>query len=149
MPLTGEYEPSPSDWVREQVELYERTGGREGNTLRDSGISIAVFTTRGARSGKLRKVPLMRVEHNGVYAMVASMGGAPRNPVWYSNLKADPDAVTVQDGPTAQDARAREISGAERDLWWDRAVAVYPSYADYQRNTDRVIPVFLVEPKPL
>lgn len=149
MPLTGEYEPSPSDWVREQVELYERTGGREGNTLRDSGIPIAVFTTRGARSGKLRKVPLMRVEHNGVYAMVASMGGAPKNPVWYSNLKADPDAVTVQDGPTAQDARAREISGAERDLWWDRAVAVYPSYADYQRNTDRVIPVFLVEPKPL
>lgn len=149
MPLTGEYEPSPSDWVREQVELYERTGGREGNTLRDSGIPIAVFTTRGARSGKLRKVPLMRVEHNGVYAMVASMGGAPKNPVWYSNLKADPDAVTVQGGPTAQDARAREISGAERDLWWDRAVAVYPSYADYQRNTDRVIPVFLVEPKPL
>ncbi len=89
------------------------------------------------------------MEHNGVYAMVASMGGAPKNPVWYSNLKADPDAVTVQDGPTAQDARAREISGAERDLWWDRAVAVYPSYADYQRNTDRVIPVFLVEPKPL
>lgn len=147
MPLTGEYEPSPSDWVREQVELYERTGGREGNTLRDSGIPIAVFTTRGARSGKLRKIPLMRVEHDGVYAMVASMGGAPKNPVWYSNLKADPDAVSVQDGPSAQDARAREISGPERDLWWDRAVAVFPTYAEYQRKTDRLIPVFLVEPR--
>ena len=148
MPLTGEYEPSPSDWVREQVDLYERSGGQQGNTLLDTGIPIAVFTTRGARSGKLRKIPLMRVEHDGVYAMVASMGGAPKNPVWYSNLKADPDAVTVQDGPTARDARAREISGAERDLWWDRAVAVFPTYAEYQRKTDRLIPVFLVEPTP-
>ena len=147
MALTGVYEPSPSEWVREQVDLFERTGGTEGNTLRDTGIPIVVFTTRGARSGKLRKVPLMRVEHDGVYAMVASLGGAPKNPVWYTNVKADPDAVTVQDGPTVQDARAREIDGAERDLWWDRAVAVFPTYAEYQRKTDRLIPVLLVEPR--
>jgi deazaflavin-dependent oxidoreductase (nitroreductase family) len=145
MPLDGEYEPSPEQWVRDQVELYERTGGREGNTLLDRGIPVAVFSTRGARSGKVRKNPLMRVEHDGAYAMVASQGGAPKHPTWYHNLKAHPDQVTVQDGPEPWDGVARELTGAEKAEWWDRAVAVYPDYADYQRKTDREIPVFLVE----
>lgn len=147
MPLGGEYEPSPQQWVRDQVELYERTGGREGNTLRDTGLPVVVFTTRGNKSGKLRKIPLMRVEHEGPYAMVASQGGAPTNPVWYYNLKADPDAVTVQDGAEEVDGHARELTGEERAVWWERAVAVYPSYADYQLKTERQIPVFLVEPR--
>jgi len=145
MPLTGEYEPSPQQWVRDQVETYERTGGREANTLRDTGLPIAVFTTRGAKSGKLRKNPLMRVEHDGAYAMVASQGGAPQHPQWYFNLQADPTALTVQDGAEPFDAVARELSGAERDEWWDRAVAAYPPYAEYQRKTDRQIPVLLAE----
>jgi deazaflavin-dependent oxidoreductase (nitroreductase family) len=147
MPLTGEYEPSPAKWVRDQVETYERTGGRAANTLRDTGIPIVVVTTRGVRSGKLRKNPGMRVEHEGRYAVVASKGGSDENPRWYYNLRADPEAVTLQDGPEPFDARARELSGEERREWWDRAVAVYPSYADYQRRTDRLIPVFLVEPR--
>ena len=145
MPLTGEYEPSPQKWVRDQVETYERTGGREANTLRDTGLPIAVFTTRGAKSGKLRKNPLMRVEHQGAYAMVASQGGAPKHPQWYFNLLADPTALTVQDGPESFDAVARELSGAEREAWWNRAVAAYPPYAEYQRRTDRLIPVLLAE----
>jgi deazaflavin-dependent oxidoreductase (nitroreductase family) len=145
MALQGEYEPSPQPWVRDQVELYERTGGREGNTLMETGLPIVIFTTRGNKSGKLRKTPLMRVEHDGAYAMVASQGGAPTHPVWYHNLKADPDAVTVQDGPEAFDGRARELSGDERAIWWTRAVAAYPPYAEYQTRTDRQIPVFLVE----
>jgi deazaflavin-dependent oxidoreductase (nitroreductase family) len=145
MALQGEYEPSPQPWVRDQVELYERTGGREGNTLMDTGLPIVIFTTRGNKSGKLRKTPLMRVEHDGAYAMVASQGGAPTHPVWYHNLKADPDAVTVQDGPEAFDGHARELSGDERAIWWTRAVAAYPPYAEYQTRTDRQIPVFLVE----
>ncbi|SDY52527.1 deazaflavin-dependent oxidoreductase, nitroreductase family [Modestobacter sp. DSM 44400] len=147
MPLSGEYEPSPETWVRDQVELYERTGGREGNTLPNRSESVVLFSTRGARSGKVRKNPLMRVEHDGAYAMVASQGGAPQHPTWYHNLKAHHDQVTVQDGPEPWDGTAREVTGAEKAEWWERAVAAYPDYADYQRKTDREIPVFIVERK--
>lgn len=145
MPLSGEYEPSPQQWVRDQVETYERTGSREANTLRDTGMPVVIYTTRGAKSGKLRKTPLMRVEHDGKYAMVASQGGAPTHPQWYWNLKADPTALTVQDGPEPFDAVARELTGAERDEWWARAVATFPPYAGYQERVDRVIPVLLAE----
>ena len=145
MPLTGEYEPSTAEWVREQVERYEATGGREANTLRDTGLPVAIFTTRGAKSGKIRKVALMRIEHNGAYAMVASQGGAPTHPSWYFNLKAHPDQLTVQDGPEPFDAVARELEGQERQEWWDRAVAAYPPYAEYQQRTERLIPVLLAE----
>jgi deazaflavin-dependent oxidoreductase (nitroreductase family) len=145
MPLEGEYEPSPHQWVRDQVERYEATDGREANTLRDTGLPVVIFTTRGNKSGKIRKMALMRVEHDGAYAMVASQGGAPTHPVWYHNLKADPDALMVQDGADRFDATARELSGDERQEWWDRAVAAYPSYADYQVKTDRLIPVLLAE----
>ena len=145
MPLTGEYEPSPQRWVRDQVERYEETGGREANTLRDTGLPVVIFTTRGNKSGKIRKTPLMRVEHDGAYAMVASQGGSAKHPVWYYNLKADPEALVVQDGPEPFDARARELSGQEREEWWERAVAAYPRYAEYQRKTERLIPVFLAE----
>ena len=145
MPLTGEYEPSPEQWVRDQVETYERTGGREANTLKDTGLPIAVYTTRGAKSGKLRKTPLMRVEHDGAYLLVASKGGAPEHPQWYRNLQADMTALTVQDGPEPFDAVARELFGAERDEWWARAVEAFPPYADYQVKTDRLIPVLLAE----
>jgi len=145
MPLEGEYEPSPQQWVRDQVETYERTGGREANTLRDTGLPVVIFTTRGNKSGKIRKTPLMRVEHDGAYAMVASSGGAPKHPVWYHNIKADPTALVVQDGPEPFDATARELTGEERAVWWERAVAAYPPYAEYQKKTDRQIPVFLAE----
>ncbi|MGY1619389.1 nitroreductase family deazaflavin-dependent oxidoreductase [Geodermatophilus sp. SYSU D00691] len=145
MPLQGEYEPSAQGWVREQVERYEATGGREANTLRDTGLPIAVFWTRGAKSGKVRKNALMRVEHDGVYAMVGSQGGAPEHPAWVHNLRAAPDQVTVQDGSEPWDGVAREISGEEREIWWKRAVDAYPPYAEYQERTDRLIPVFLVE----
>ena len=145
MPLQGEYEPSTQDWVREQVERYEATGGREANTLRDTGIPVAIFSTRGARSGKVRKLALMRVEHEGAYAMVGSRGGAPTDPAWVSNLRAHPDQVTVQDGPEPWDGVAREVTGQEREQWWARAVAVYPTYTEYQEKTERVIPVFVVE----
>jgi deazaflavin-dependent oxidoreductase (nitroreductase family) len=147
MPLTGEYEPSPHKWVRDQVQRYEETDGREANTLRDTGLPVVIFTTRGRKSGKLRKIPLMRVEHDGVYALVASMGGAPKNPVWYKNLTADPESLMVQDGAEVFEATAREIYGEERELWWKRAVEAYPTYADYQRKTDRQIPVVLAERK--
>jgi len=143
MTLDGEYEPSPWEWVREQVETYERTGGSEANTLRDTGLPVIIVTTRGNKSGKLRKTPLMRVEHGGEYALVASMGGAPKHPVWYHNLKAHPDAVVIQDGPEPFDAVLREVSGDERDEWWKRAVAAYPPYAEYQERTERTIPVFV------
>jgi deazaflavin-dependent oxidoreductase (nitroreductase family) len=144
MPLEGKYEESPWDWVREQVATYERTGGREANTLRDTGLPIIIVTTRGNKSGKLRKTPLMRVEHDGEYALIASVGGAPKHPVWYWNLKADPNAVTIQDGTEPWDATVRELpEGAERDAWWTRAVAAYPPYADYQARTKRLIPVFV------
>ncbi|MEU6283025.1 nitroreductase family deazaflavin-dependent oxidoreductase [Streptomyces sp. NPDC047028] len=145
MPLEGEYEPSPTQWVREQVELYEGSGGTKGTTLRDTGLPVIVLTTRGARSGKIRKTPLMRVEHGGRYAAVASVGGAPKHPVWYFNVTADP-RVELQDGPVKRDMRAREVTGAEKAAWWERAVAAFPSYADYQEKTSRDIPVFVLEP---
>jgi F420H(2)-dependent quinone reductase len=143
MPLDGEYEPSPFQWVREQVAEYEASRGERANTLRDTGLPIVIFTTRGNRSSKLRKVPVMRVEHNGEYALVASMGGAPKNPVWYYNLLAHPEDVALQDGPEPFDAAVRQVSGAERELWWERAVTAYPSYADYQVRTAREIPVLV------
>jgi deazaflavin-dependent oxidoreductase (nitroreductase family) len=143
MTLEGEYEPSPWQWVRDQVETYERTGGREANTLRDTGLPIIIVTTRGARSGKIRKTALMRVEHDGEYALVASMGGAPKHPVWYFNLKADPTAVMIQDGPEPWDAEVREVEGDERAAWWERAVEAFPPYAEYQQKTERRIPVFV------
>jgi deazaflavin-dependent oxidoreductase (nitroreductase family) len=141
--LVGAYAPSPWQWVQDQVETYERTGGREGNTFMDTGLPIIVLTTRGNKSGLLRKTPLMRVEHDGEYALVASVGGAPKHPVWYHNLVADPTAVMIQDGPEPFDADVRELSGDERTQWWDRAVAAYPPYAEYQTNTERQIPVFV------
>jgi deazaflavin-dependent oxidoreductase (nitroreductase family) len=141
--LEGEYEASPAGWVRDQVEAYERSGGAEANTLLDTGMPIIIVTTRGNKSGKLRKTPLMRVEHDGEYALVASMGGAPKHPVWYFNLEADPTAVMIQDGPEPFDVDVREVDGEERDAWWQRAVAAYPPYAEYQTKTERRIPVFV------
>ena len=145
MPVEGEYEPSPRAWVRDQVELYEGSGGTQGTTLRDTGLPVVIVTNIGARTGKVRKTPLMRVEHDGRYAAVASMGGAPKNPVWYYNLRANP-RVELQDGPERLDMIARETSGAERAQWWERAVAAYPPYAEYQQKTTRQIPVFVLEP---
>ncbi|MEU7469054.1 nitroreductase family deazaflavin-dependent oxidoreductase [Streptomyces sp. NPDC044984] len=142
MPLQGEYDPSPTQWVRNQVELYESSGGTKGTTLQ--GRPVIVLTSRGAKSGKLRKTPLMRVEHEGRYAAVASLGGAPRHPVWYHNVKADPH-VELQDGPAKWDMTAREVTGEEKAEWWKRAVAAFPPYADYQEKTDREIPVFVLE----
>jgi deazaflavin-dependent oxidoreductase (nitroreductase family) len=143
MTLTGEYQPSPSEWVRNQVAAYERSGGQEANTLLDTGLPVIIVTTRGNRSGAIRKTPLMRVEHDGQYVLVASQGGSPTHPVWYYNLKADPNSVAIQDGPEPFDVEVRELSGPERDTWWERAVAAYPPYAEYQTRTDRQIPVFL------
>ena len=143
MPIEGAYEPSPWDWVREQVEAYEGSGGREANTLGDTGMPVIIVTTRGAKTGKVRKTALMRVEHDGEYALIASMGGAPKNPVWYYNLKAYPDGVAIQDGPEPFDVSVREVDGDERDGWWERAVAAYPPYTDYQARTERRIPVFV------
>jgi deazaflavin-dependent oxidoreductase (nitroreductase family) len=145
MPLTGEYVPSTQQWVRDQVERYEATGGQEANTLLDTGLPIIIVSTRGAKSGKVRKLGLMRVEHDGVYALVGSQGGAPTDPAWVHNLRTHPDQVTVQDGPEPWDGVAREITGEERAVWWERSVAAYPDYADYQKKTDREIPVFLFE----
>jgi F420H(2)-dependent quinone reductase len=147
MPLQGDYEPSPAQWVRDQVAAYEASGGREANTLRDTGLPVIIVTTRGNKSGKIRKFALMRVEDDGQYALVASKGGAPKHPVWYYNLKADQTEVTVQDGPEPFDAEVRELSGDERARWWDRAVAAFPPYAEYQTKTDRQIPVFLATRK--
>jgi deazaflavin-dependent oxidoreductase (nitroreductase family) len=142
MPLEGEYEPSPTGWVREQVEKIETSGGTKGTTMR--GMPVVLLTTRGAKSGKLRKSPLMRVEHDGTYAVVASLGGAPKHPVWYHNVVADP-RVELRDGTERQDMTAREVTGDEKALWWDRAVEAFPDYADYQKKTDREIPVFVLE----
>jgi len=143
MPLTGHYEPSPSEWVRDQVELYERTAGAEGNTLRDTGLRVVIVTSRGNKSGTIRKTPLMRVEHNGQYALIASQGGAPTNPVWYYNLIADPESVTIQDGPEPFDVTVHVAEGDERAEWWERAVAAFPPYAQYQLKTERRIPVLV------
>lgn len=156
MPLKGEYEPSATKLVRDQVELYESSGGTEGTTLgslvgpddeRRRDLPVVILTTLGAKSGKIRKTPLMRVEHEGTYAVVASLGGAPKHPVWYYNVVADP-RVELQDGPVRQDMVAREVTGEEKAVWWGRAVEAYPDYDDYQKNTDREIPVFVLEPAP-
>jgi deazaflavin-dependent oxidoreductase (nitroreductase family) len=143
MPLTGEYAPSPSKWVREQVDLYESSGGTKGTTMRE--MPVVVVTSLGARSGKIRKTPLMRVEHDGRYALVASQGGAPDNPTWYYNLVNHPQ-VEIQDGPVRQDMTVRILDGEEKAVWWQRCVAAFPDYADYQEKTDRQIPVFVAEP---
>lgn len=143
--LNGEYIPSTLDWVREQIETYESTGGREANTLRDTGIPVIIVTMRGAKSGAVRKIALMRVEHNGGYALVASKGGAPGNPDWYTNLLAHPDEVLLQDGPEPFAVSIREIHGTERDEWWKRSAAVFPPYDEYQAKTSRTIPVIIAE----
>ncbi|WP_329459396.1 nitroreductase family deazaflavin-dependent oxidoreductase [Streptomyces sp. NBC_01497] len=154
MPLNGEYEPSTTRLVREQVELYEKSGGTEGTTLgslvgsddvQRRDLPVIILTTLGAKSGKIRKAPLMRVEHEGTYVVVASLGGAPKHPVWYHNVVADP-RVELQDGPLRQDMVAREVTGSEKALWWARAVEAFPDYADYQKKTEREIPVFVLEP---
>jgi deazaflavin-dependent oxidoreductase (nitroreductase family) len=145
MPVDGEYEPSTAAWVRDQVALYEGSGGTQGTTLRDTGLLVVIITNRGANSGKLRKTPVMRVEHGGRYAAVASQGGAPTHPRWYYNLRAEP-LVELQDGPRKRDMIAREVTGDERAQWWERAVAAYPPYAEYQQKTARQIPVFVLEP---
>ena len=142
MPLTGTYVPSTMDWVREQVDTYEATNGKAANTLRETGIPIIVVTTRGAVSGNLRKFALMRVEHDGEYALVASIGGAPKNPSWFHNLVAEP-MCEIQDGPAPADYTTRIVEGDERQAWWDRAVEVFPTYAQYAEKTDRIIPVFI------
>jgi F420H(2)-dependent quinone reductase len=147
MSSQAEYEPSPWEWVRDQVEAYERSGGSEGTTLQDTGMPVVILTHRGNRTGKIRKTPVMRVENDGVYALVASLGGAPKNPVWYYNLKAHPGEVRVQDGPEVSDVDVRELNGPERDDWWQRAVAAYPPYAEYQTKTERRIPVFVATPR--
>jgi len=144
MPLTGEYEPSASDFARDQVERYERSGGTEA-TENPGGGPVIVLTSLGAKSGKLRKSPLMRVEHDGEYAVVASLGGAPRNPVWYYNVTANPH-VELQDGPVKKDYQAREVHGDEYQTWFERAVAVWPDYAEYQKKTTRTMPIFVLTP---
>ena len=141
--LPGTYVPSASDFVRDQVETYERTGGHEANTLLDTGIPVIIVTMRGARTGDVRKIALMRVEHDGEYALVASAGGTPQHPVWYWNLTTHPDEVLIQDGPQPFRVSVREVDGGERAEWWQRAVAVFPPYAEYQQTTERVIPVLI------
>jgi F420H(2)-dependent quinone reductase len=143
MPLTGDYEPSTAGWARKQAERYEATDGAEANDLR--GRPVIILTSVGAKTGKLRKTALMRVEHAGDYAVVASMGGAPKHPVWYYNLKANPH-VELQDGGSKRDYLAREVSGDEKSVWWARAVDTWPDYAKYQTKTERQIPVFVLEP---
>ena len=147
MAIEGDYEPSALQWVRDQVEAYEASGGTKANTLRDTGIPVIIVTMKGAKSGKVRKIGLMRVEHEGEYALVASYGGAAKHPVWYHNLTADPGAVQLQDGPEPFDATVREVHGDERAAWWERAVADFPNYAEYQAKTDRQIPVLIASPR--
>ncbi|MEU8894223.1 nitroreductase family deazaflavin-dependent oxidoreductase [Nocardia sp. NPDC048505] len=144
MPLTGEYAPSTSDWAREQAETYENSGGTDGTELQ--GKPVVLLTTKGAKTGLLRKTPLMRVEHDGEYAVVASLGGAPKHPVWYFNIKAHPH-VELRDGTDTKDYTAREVTGDEKARWWERAVAVWPEYANYQKKTTREIPVFVLTPR--
>ncbi len=142
MPIQGTYAPSPETWVRDQVQEYESSGGTRGTDMQ--GLPVVVLTSVGAKSGLIRKTPLMRIEHDGDYAVVASKGGAPDNPLWYANLLADPH-VELQDGPDRWDMTARELTGDERAAWWQRAVEAFPQYADYQVKTDRQIPVFVLE----
>jgi F420H(2)-dependent quinone reductase len=141
--IEGEYEASAFEWVRNQVEEYEASGGTRANTLRDTGLPIIVVTMRGNKSGKVRKIALMRVEHDGEYALVGSMGGAPKDPVWVHNLRAAPDEVLLQDGPEPFPVELREVEGDERAEWWERCVAAFPNYAEYQTRTERRIPVFI------
>jgi deazaflavin-dependent oxidoreductase (nitroreductase family) len=147
MVLQGEYAPSAAQWVRDQVDAYERSGGQQANTLRDTGLPVIIVTMRGNKSGNVRKIALMRVEHDGEYALVGSKGGAPKHPVWYYNLVAHPDEVIIQDGAQPFEASVRQLSGDERQQWWARAVAAYPAYAEYQKRTDREIPVFVARRK--
>ena len=142
MPLEGEYEPSPWDWVREQVDEYEASQGQRANTLMDTGLPVVIVTTRGHKSGKIRKTPLMRVEHEGEYALVASIGGAPNNPAWYGNVVADP-LVMIQTAPSRTTSLPVKSEGDERAVWWARAVEAFPNYAEYQKKTARSIPVFV------
>ena len=144
--IEQDYEPSTWDWVRDQVAEYEASGGQRANTLMDTGMPIVVVTTRGAKSGRIRKSPVMRVEHDGEYALVASKGGMPDNPGWYHNLLAHPDEITLQDGPAPFRVTVRELQGEERAQWWERSVAAYPPYAEYQEHTDRLIPVLVATP---
>ena len=144
MAIDGEYVPSTRAWVRDQVTEYEGSGGTAGTTLRDTGLPVVIVTNLGAKTGAVRKTPLMRVEHDGAYAAIGSVGGGPKNPVWVYNLRANPEVV-VQDGPKTWTMTAREVTGEERALWWERSVAAYPPYAEYQTKTDRVIPVFVLE----
>src|SRR3984957_5339992 len=144
MPLTGEYEPSAASWARDQVDLYERSGGTQG-AGDDQGPRGIILTSVGAKTGKIRKPPLMRVEHDGDYAVVASLGGAPQNPVWYNNLAANPH-VELQDGPVKKDYQAREVDGAEYDLWFERSAEVWPDYNEYKKKTDRKMPIFVLTP---
>ena len=144
MPLTGEYKPSTSDWARKQAEAYEASGGEKANTLR--GKPVIVLTTVGAKTGALRKTALMRVEHDGLYAVVASKGGAPDEPKWAENMRRHPH-VELQDGDVKRDYAARELTGDERAQWWERAVAVWPDYANYQTRTERRIALFVLEPR--
>ena len=143
MPLSGDYEPSTSDWARENAEKYMESGGTDGTELQ--GKPVILLTTIGAKTGKIRKTPLMRVEHGGEYAIVASLGGAPKHPVWYHNVKAHP-RVELQDGTETKDYEAREVFGDEKAPWWERAVEAWPDYANYQKKTDRQIPVFVLTP---
>ncbi len=143
MPLKGTYAPSTAGWARNQAERYEASNGADAGSLR--GRPVIVLTSVGARTGTLRKTALMRVQHDGQYAVVASLGGAARHPVWYYNLKADPH-VELQDGPTKRDYTAREVTGAEKAVWWARAVETWPDYDRYQARTTREIPVFVLEP---
>jgi len=145
--IEGEYVPSAFKWVADQVEAYERSGGTEAATLRDTGQPVIIVTTRGRKTGKVRKFALMRVEHEGEYALVASLGGAPKNPLWYYNLKEAPDEVLLQDGPEPFPVEIREITGDEKAVWWERAVAAFPNYAEYQAKTDREIPVIIARRK--
>ena len=141
--LEGEYIPSTSQWVRDQIELYERTGGKEGRTLPNTDMSVIIVTMRGAKSNAIRKIALMRVEHDGEYALVASMGGAPTNPGWYANLKTNPNDVTIQDGPEPFAVTVREVSGAEYDAWWERSARAFPNYNEYKAKTSRTIPILV------
>ena len=146
VPLEGEFAPpDPAQWVRDQLDAWERSGGTEGTTLRDTDMPVVVIINRGARSEKLHKTPLMRVEHDGNYVVVGSKGGAPKHPAWVHNLRAHPE-VEVWDGPARGDFVARELEPSERPAWWERAVAAYPPYAEYQKKTSRTIPVFVLEP---
>jgi F420H(2)-dependent quinone reductase len=147
MVLKGTYEPSASEWVRDQVAEYEASGGQRANTLRDTGQPVIIVTMRGKDEGTIKKIAVMRVEHDGEYAIVASMGGAPTNPSWYFNLLRHPEEIEIQDGASPSAFTIRQVEGDEKKTWWDRSVAAFPNYAEYQQKTERVIPVLVATPK--